>query len=326
MGDPAGIGPEIVVRALAADPVLARAAVLVGDHGVLRRTASQFAPELQFTQVELDAIAPSSEVPIVPTSTLKVVPVGRVDASCGAAAYAAIETATEMALAGTIEAIVTAPINKESLRAAGLEYPGHTEMLQALSGAPRVGMLLANGTLRVVLVSVHLPLRQAIEKITLTEELETIKLAARAGRLFGLDNPRIAVAGLNPHAGENGLFGLEEQLAIAPAVAAAKELGIDASGPWAPDTVYMNARLGRFDLVVAQYHDQGLIPIKLLGIADGVNVTLGLPFVRTSVDHGTAFDIAGRGVADARSLLAAARFARHAITGTPVPSGADETR
>jgi 4-hydroxythreonine-4-phosphate dehydrogenase len=203
--------------------------------------------------------------------------------------------------------LITAPLHKAALAVAGVPYPGHTEMLQALSGGVPVRMMLANEELRVVLVTIHLSLRQAIDAVTQGAVLGTLRIAHQSG-----DKLRIAVAGLNPHAGEDGLFGSEERDIIAPAIAAARAEGIDASGPFAPDTVFMRARKGEFDLVVAMTHDHGLIPVKYLGVEQGVNVTLGLPFVRTSPDHGTAFDIAGRGVADPSSLEAAIRWAQRA--------------
>jgi 4-hydroxythreonine-4-phosphate dehydrogenase len=230
---------------------------------------------------------------------------GRVDARAGAAAALCIEAAVHAVQRGEGAAIVTAPIHKAALAAAGVRFPGHTEMLQSLAGGVPVRMMLANDELRVVLVTVHQSLKSAIDGVTFDAVLATLRIAhaSRAGR-------RIAVAGLNPHAGEDGLFGDEERLVIAPAVAAARAEGIDAHGPFAPDTVFMRARRGEFDLVVAMTHDHGLIPVKYLGVEQGVNVTLGLPFVRTSPDHGTAFDIAGRGVADASSLVAAIDWAR----------------
>ncbi|MDE2456042.1 MAG: 4-hydroxythreonine-4-phosphate dehydrogenase PdxA, partial [Burkholderiales bacterium] len=216
---------------------------------------------------------------------------------------------------GEAAALVTAPIHKEALAAAGVPYPGHTEMLQALAAAagaapPPVRMMLANPELRVVLATIHVSLRAAIEALDFDLVLESIRIAHRAAAAWGQTAPRIAVAGLNPHAGEGGLFGSEEQRFIGPAVQAARAEGIAASGPWAPDTVFMRARRGEFDLVVAMTHDHGLIPVKYLGVEEGVNVTLGLPFVRTSPDHGTAFDIAGSGRADPSSLVAAIRMAR----------------
>jgi 4-hydroxythreonine-4-phosphate dehydrogenase len=248
---------------------------------------------------------------------------GRISAQAGAAAGACIEQAVQLILDGHAAGLVTAPIHKEALHAAGIPYPGHTEMLQALvargGDLPPVRMMLANPELRTVLVSIHVSLRRAIELVSFDNVLETLRIAHRAAAAWGQVSPRIAVAGLNPHAGEGGLFGDEELRIIAPAVQAARELGIDASGPFAPDTVFMRARNaaghpGEFDLVVAMTHDHGLIPVKYLGVEQGVNVTLGLPLVRTSPDHGTAFDIAGKGLADASSLVAAIEMARRLLS------------
>ncbi|HKX95418.1 MAG TPA: 4-hydroxythreonine-4-phosphate dehydrogenase PdxA, partial [Methylibium sp.] len=211
---------------------------------------------------------------------------------------------------GEAAALVTAPIHKEALAAAGEPWPGHTELLQAEAGGMPVRMMLANDELKTVLVSIHVALRDAIAAVSREAVLETIRIAHAAAARWGNPAPRIAVAGLNPHAGEGGLFGDEEIRHIAPAIEAARAGGIDARGPHAPDTVFMRARRGEFDLVIAMYHDQGLIPVKYLGVERGVNVTLGLPFVRTSPDHGTAFDLAGSGRADPASLIAACRMAR----------------
>jgi 4-hydroxythreonine-4-phosphate dehydrogenase len=248
------------------------------------------------------------------------VPFGRVDARAGRAAAACIAEAVRLVQAGQARGIVTAPIHKEALAAAGVAYPGHTEMLQALaaepgSPPPPVRMMLANDELRTVLVTIHLSLRHAIDAVTFDAVLQTLRIAHQAARRFGIRAPRLGVAGLNPHAGEGGLFGDEELRIIGPAVEAARAEGLDARGPFAPDTVFMRARHtaahpGEFDLVVAMTHDHGLIPVKYLGVEQGVNVTLGLPFVRTSPDHGTAFDIAGQGRADPASLIAALRMAR----------------
>jgi 4-hydroxythreonine-4-phosphate dehydrogenase len=229
-------------------------------------------------------------------------PMGKIDGRAGRAAYDYVIKAIELAQAGEIAAIVTAPISKEAMKAAGLSYPGHTEILADKSGTSDFAMMLANDDLRVILVTIHVALRQAIDLVTRARVLNTIRLAQRACHAYGIERPRIAVAGLNPHAGEGGMFGAEDEREIAPAIADARRQGIDASGPWPGDTIFMRARRGEFDIVVAQYHDQGLIPVKYLGIEQGVNVTVGLPFVRTSVDHGTAFDIAGTGKADPASL------------------------
>jgi 4-hydroxythreonine-4-phosphate dehydrogenase len=237
-------------------------------------------------------------------------PLGRIDPRAGEAAYRAVHAAAQDAMAGKVRAVVTAPLNKAALNAAGFHYPGHTEILAEVAGGTPVRMMLANEELRTVLVTIHQPLRQAIDTLTQELILETILLTNRHLIAVGLPAPRIAVAGLNPHAGEGGLLGREEVDLIAPAIEAARSLGADATGPHPPDTVFMQARgFSRFDVVVAMYHDQGLIPVKYLGLEEGVNVTVGLPFVRTSPDHGTAFDIAGQGKADVRSLAAAIRMA-----------------
>jgi 4-hydroxythreonine-4-phosphate dehydrogenase len=248
-------------------------------------------------------------------------PLGRIHADAGKAAAQCVRTAVEHILAKRADALVTAPLHKEALSAAGESYPGHTELLQALTKAPAVRMMLANHELRVVLVTVHLALREAIAQITQARVLDTILMAHNCAVAWGFDKPpRIAVAGLNPHAGEGGLFGREEIDIIEPAIRAARAQGLQVTGPLAPDTVFMRARhtpqrAGEFDIVIAMYHDQGLIPVKYLGVAHGVNVTLGLPFIRTSPDHGTAFDIAGQGTADPTSLIAALKMAESLMSG-----------
>jgi len=234
---------------------------------------------------------------------------GRVDPRSGQAAYDYVCKAIDDALDGRLRAIVTAPLNKASMHAAGIDYPGHTEILAERTGTAEFAMMLANDELRVLLVTIHMALTDVPAAITVDAELRALALAHQACQHMGIAAPRVAVAGLNPHAGEAGKFGREEIEIIAPAIAAARDRGIDASGPWPGDTVFMRARQGEFDIVVAQYHDQGLIPVKYLGLDQGVNVTVGLPFVRTSVDHGTAFDIAGQGLADHASLMAAIELA-----------------
>lgn len=240
-------------------------------------------------------------------------PVGEVSPISGKAAFDAVIAGIQAARAGSVSAIVTAPINKEALSIAGIRYLGHTEILADYGGAKRVAMMLANDVIRTVLVTIHTSLRSAIEQADFDAQLAAIRLAHQGARALGIETPRIAVAGLNPHAGEGGLFGDEEIRIIAQAIKVAQSEGITVSGPWPGDTVYMQARKGHFDIVVAQYHDQGLIPIKYLGLEKGVNITLGLPFVRTSPDHGTAFDIAGKGVADPASLETALDYARQLV-------------
>ena len=327
MGDACGIGPEIIAK-LFRTPASAGCVVL-GDVAVMRRAAAATGGLLAVARVECAADAqgaPPNCVPVLQVdglaADLAAVPLGRVDARAGAAAAACIARAVQLALAGEVGAIVTAPVHKEALAAAGVPFPGHTEMLQALcvtaGVAPAVRMMLANDELRTVLVTIHMALRDAIEAVTFDAVLETLRIAHRSAARWGQPTPRIAVAGLNPHAGEGGLFGDEELRVIGPAIAQARAEGIAAQGPFAPDTVFMRARNaadhpGEFDIVVAMTHDHGLIPVKYLGVEHGVNVTLGLPFVRTSPDHGTAFDLAGTGRADASSLAAALRMARRLI-------------
>ena len=325
MGDACGIGPQIIAKAFASGQ--AQGAFVLGDVAVMRRAVAQSGLVLAVATIERPGDAadcPPRCVPLLQAGGLPAdlpeAGVGRVDARAGAAAAACIEQAVGLVRAGQARGIVTAPIPKEALSAAGVGFPGHTEMLQALAAVPGealppVRMMLANEELRTVLVTIHMSLRKAIDAVTFEAVLETLRITDRAMRRFGIAAPRVAVAGLNPHAGEGGLFGDEELRIIAPAIAAARAQGIDATGPFAPDTVFMRARHapghpGEFDVVVAMTHDHGLIPVKYLGVEQGVNVTLGLPFVRTSPDHGTAFDIAGTGRADASSLIAALRMAR----------------
>ena len=317
LGDPAGIGPEIVAKPFALGQ--GTGCTVVGDPGTLRRAVEAYAPGWTVETVDAPGEDRANVVPVIPAGTLDApVPVGEVSAEAGRAAHDAIRHAIDLARAGAVDGIVTAPIHKEALDAANVPFPGHTEMLDAYgfgeeagrTRAERVAMMLANDELRTVLVTIHCSLRQAIERVTPEAEIKAIRLAHEGARAFGVRSPRIAVAGLNPHAGEGGLFGREEIEVIGPAIEAARAEGIDATGPWPGDTVFMQARAGRFDVVVAQYHDQGLIPVKYLGLENGVNVTLGLDFVRTSPDHGTAFDIAGRGVADSGSMVKALEVAR----------------
>jgi len=331
MGDPAGIGPEIVVKAFRDAPELTRGCFVVGDLATLRRAAASLS-EPGAASMPMALIEDPREVAQLPPNCVPVlqaiaapqgVVVGRVGAAAGRAAGDSVVWAARAALTRQVAAIVTAPLHKESLSAAGFTFPGHTELLQAEAAAHLglpvaqlpVRMMLANDELRTVLVSIHMALRLAIDAVDVDGVLQTIRIAHRA-LLAALGRaPRIGVAGLNPHAGEGGLFGREELDIISPAIAAARAEGIDANGPYAPDTVFMRARsaagiAGEFDVVIAMYHDQGLIPVKYLGVDKGVNVTLGLPLVRTSPDHGTAFDIAGTGRADAASLIEAIKMAR----------------
>jgi 4-phospho-D-threonate 3-dehydrogenase / 4-phospho-D-erythronate 3-dehydrogenase len=321
MGDPAGIGPEICAKALAADG-RAAGVVVVGDAGLMQTEVGRLGLGVGTHAIDrvADRRGSADVIDVLAVTALDAVEAGQVSATAGRAACSYIEQAVALTTAGELRALVTAPINKEALSLAGVPYPGHTEMLAALAGVEHVTMMLYNPELRVVLVSAHVSLREAIERLDMASELRAIRAAAGAGAAFGIARPRIGVAGLNPHASEGGLFGDEEALVIAPAIAAARADGLDATGPWPGDTVFMRARTGEFDLVVAQYHDQGLIPVKYLGLESGVNVTLGLPFVRTSPDHGTAFAIAGQGIAEASSLIVAIDAAdRMSGGGDPPP-------
>lgn len=308
MGDPAGIGPEICAKLLARDNLPARP-VVIGDRIVMAAECAKAGLALQLLSDITESSPEAGVLELLAVGQVAPFRVGEVSATCGRASFDYIRTAIDLAVKGRTAGIITAPVHKEALAAAGVPYPGHTEMLADL-GAPDgethdVAMMLANDALAVVLVSIHVSLREAIERVTVAAVSRAIRFADQGARALGHGQPRIAVAGLNPHAGEGGLFGTEDAEIIAPAVEQMREEGFDVSGPFAPDTVFMSARQGESDIVVAQYHDQGLIPIKYMGLDGGVNVTLGLPFVRTSPDHGTAFDIAGRGIADENSLYAA---------------------
>jgi len=273
-GDPAGIGPEVAAKAAADARVLEVCEPLV--------------------------YGPPPGAAFVP---------GVLSADAGRAAYDIIGRAVDDAQRGVVQAIATAPVNKEAFRLAGLPWSGHTDLLAHLTGSSDVAMLFYSDALRVVLATVHIALADVPRALTAASLEATIALTARELPRFGIARPRIAVAGLNPHAGEHGLFGREEDVAIRPAIAACRARGIEVSGPFPADTVFVRARRGDFDVVVACYHDQGLIPVKLVAFGQAVNVTLGLPIVRTSVDHGTAFDIAGKGVADPESMIAAVLLA-----------------
>ncbi|MDA8165283.1 MAG: 4-hydroxythreonine-4-phosphate dehydrogenase PdxA [Desulfobacteraceae bacterium] len=312
MGCPVGIGPEIIVRMLSSPVDVGGRLVVLGDAGVLRRAARALAIDIPVREWEPGQEIEPGTIPVLPLSRLDAEKLawGRPDRETGRAMGAYIEEAVRLIQAGVLGAMVTAPIGKKPLQEAGYPYPGHTEMLAALCGADEYAMMLAGDRLRVTLVTIHMALAGVPAALTPEKVLRLIEITGRSLRRdFGVPAPRLAVAGLNPHAGECGLFGDEEERVIAPAVAAARRQGWQAAGPLPPDTVFHQAANGRYDAVVCMYHDQGLIPFKLLHFADGVNATLGLPIVRTSVDHGTAYDIAGKGVASPTSLEAACRLA-----------------
>lgn len=304
MGDAAGIGPEIIIKAFAQG--MAHPAVVYGDAGVLQRCAQQLGLAMPITAIDHAHQVPPKGIGVLNRwQPLPELPLGQVHALAGKGAYEYLCHAIDDANAAHIRAIVTAPLHKDALLAGGIDAPGHTEILAQKTGTTDFAMMLSNPELRVILVTIHEALSAVSDLLSIDKELRTIRLAHQACVHAGISAPRIAVAGLNPHAGENGRFGNEETLYISPAIKAAQAEGINASGPWPVDTIFMRARQGEFDIVVAQYHDQGLIPVKYLGVEQGVNTTIGLPFIRTSVDHGTAFDIAGQGIADATSLQVA---------------------
>jgi 4-hydroxythreonine-4-phosphate dehydrogenase len=313
MGDPAGIGPEIVVKALASARLwrVCRP-VVFGRLPVMEAAARAIGGGIGFVPVGATlSTATRSRCPLVETGPEhdRIPPVGRVSAAGGRAAIEAITLAICLALDRRVDAIVTAPISKEAIRASGNPFPGHTEMLAAFTGARRHAMMLVGGPLRVSLATIHVPLAQVPSLITAAGVRDVIELTWDAVRRFGLRRPKIAVCGLNPHAGEAGMMGDEERRIIAPAVRAMAKKDIPVSGPYPADTIFFRAARGEFAAVVAMYHDQGLGPLKTLAFDTGVNLTLGLPIIRTSVDHGTAFDIAGTGVASPKSLLAAVELA-----------------
>ena len=307
MGDAAGIGAEIIVKSLA-DKHLYEIAqpIVIGDKKMMQRALDLLQSPLKINVVtNLDNLnAKYGTIDLVDLDNVPAdLPYSQVDPRAGKAAYEYVEKAVQYAMVNKIQAVVTAPLNKEALHAGGKMFPGHTEILAQLSGTKDYSMMLVSEKLRVIHVTTHVQLRKACDLVKKERVLTAIKLADENAKMLGFKQPRVAVAGLNPHSGENGMFGDEDRKEIVPAVEAAKQLGINASGPIPPDTVFHRAaNLNEFDIVVVMYHDQGHIPIKLLGFDTGVNVTVGLPFIRTSVDHGTAFPIAGKGIADSKSM------------------------
>lgn len=314
MGDAAGSGPEIITKAFADSEVyeISRP-VVVGDAATMQAAQQITRAPVQIRAVEKLAEAKFEKgvIDVIDLHNIQLEHLtrGRVDPMAGKAAYQYIKLATSMATAGEVDAIVTSAINKEALNKAGYHYDGHTQLLAELTGVSGVAMMLVSGKLRVSHVTTHVSLRNAIERVRPGRILAVLKLTSEALREMGIENPRIAVAGLNPHAGEGGLFGDEEQKDIIPAIEAARRQGMSVTGPLPPDSVFLRTSQGQFDAAVAMYHDQGHIAVKMLGITEGVNVTLGLPIIRTSVDHGTVFGKAGKGTADPTSLIQAIKLA-----------------
>ena len=313
MGDPAGIGPEVIVSSLHKQRNKFKA-IIIGCPNVIERAINitGIKSKLKILSTLNDAKFEPGFIEILKIKDLEPLPkFGLANKVCGNSSFEAIKLAIKYALKNETSGIVTGPICKESLSLANINFPGHTEILAKYSGSQYYGMLLVNNEIKVLLSTIHCSLSNAIKKLTYTSQIKNIRLAHQGAITLGCKKPRIAVAGLNPHAGEGGLFGNEEKKIIIPAIKAAQKEGFDVSGPWPGDTIFLKAREGNFDIVIAQYHDQGLIPIKYMGLDSGVNITLGLPFVRTSPDHGTAFDIAGKAIANSSSFEKAIEYANY---------------
>lgn len=314
MGDPAGIGPEVVLKAVAEEEIRrACVPVIIGDAQLLAHTARTLDLQCGYDIVRQGEPLPEhlSEPTIFHLDNINgFIEPGIESGSAGKAAGGYIEAAVELCAAGSVDAIATAPINKRSLFLGGYSFPGHTEFLAHLTGTEEYAMAFVAANLRIVLISTHVPLAEAIRMVERDRMMRTILLTNRELKRWGIENPRLAVAALNPHGAEGGLFGVEEASEIMPAIQACREKDdIDVQGPFSADTVFLRASRGEFDAVVACYHDQAMIPVKCLSFGEAVNVTLGLPFIRTSVDHGTAFDIAGKGIAEHSSMVAAIKLA-----------------
>lgn len=314
MGDPTGAGPEIIVKALFSEEIsgLCRA-IVIGDAAVMRAAADivKIPAEIRIIKNVGEAEFASGLIEVIDLRNVDMEALvrGRVDAMGGKAAYACVERATKLALTREIDAVVTAPLNKEALNRAGYAYSGHTEILAHLCDVNDVVMMLVAGNLRIAHVTTHVSLRQACDLVTKDRILRVLELSYAGVRRMGVAEPRLVVAGLNPHASEDGLFGKEEKEQILPAVEAARKLGLDVTGPLPPDTAFLRAWRGEFDIAIAMYHDQGHIPMKMVGFDEGVNVTLGLPITRTSVDHGTVFGKAGKGTARPQSMIESIKLA-----------------
>ena len=340
VGDPAGIGPEVCLKA-ARDPRASGARLLaIGSLQALQAACAivQDPPALHAVSSPTKARFEPGVLDVLAVPSDQHVQIGVLSAAAGQIAVEGVQKAVELAVSGEIDGIVTAPLNKEAIALAGHPYPGHTEILADLTGTRDFAMMLTAHKLRVVHVTTHIGIREVLQRVTTERVLTTIRLAHRALLDMGLVDPSVGVAGLNPHAGERGLFGNEESLVIAPAIERARAEGIDATGPWPADTLFGRAVHGDFDVAIAMFHDQGHIAVKVLGFEAGVNATIGLPIVRTSVDHGTAFDIAGNGTAGHDSLVEAilvgaamsaarltARDSKTASGTTSTPSGKEQT-
>jgi len=327
MGDASGIGPEVIVKCLVDESVYeACNPIVIGVADVVEDVASRLGMKVKVNAVkdieEANFSFGTIDVLDLGNLALSEFNPGEASTAAGRASVEYVEKAVRLALSGRIDAMATAPINKEAVNRAGYAYPGHTEMISHFTDCDDYAMMLASGPLRVVHLSTHLSLVEACGRIKRQNVLKTIFIAHRSMQSLGFRSPRIAVAGMNPHAGEGGLFGKEEILEISPAIMEARKRGLNVSGPYPPDSIFLRASKGEFDVVVAMYHDQGHIAVKMLGLEEGVNITIGLPVIRTSVDHGTAYDIAGKGLADPQSMKKAVKVAAemasrkaNAITG-----------
>ncbi len=309
-GDPGGIGPEVVVKAL---PAISGEClpIVIGDLSVIKEAVSAFRVPLAIRKIERvdEAVSSPASLWCIHSGSLSTFKRGKPDKENGAACVRYIRKAVGLAVEKRVDGVVTAPISKEAVKLAGFPWPGHTEMLAELTGAKEYAMMLAGGPLKVILVTIHTALRNVPGLVTKERVLQTIRLARKACDMLGVGRPVIAVSGLNPHAGESGILGTEEAEEIVPAIEAAREEGIGVEGPYPPDVIFRKAYKGELDIVVCMYHDQGLIPLKMIAFDTGVNVTVGLPIIRTSPDHGTAYDIAWKGIADPSSMIEAIRMA-----------------
>lgn len=312
MGDPGGVGPEIIVRALYCAEIRNYCnPVVIGDHIVMEEAIKllKLPVKLRLIKSPDESRHATGLIELIDIGMVKKFEKGKPTAKGGKACVSYIKKAVELTLNKKVDGIVTAPISKEALKMAGFKWPGHTELLAELTGTKDYAMMLIGGPLRVILVTIHTSIKGVPTMITKKNVLKTICLAKKACDMMGLKNPRIAVAGLNPHAGESGIFGDEEIKKIIPAVEEAKKEGIPVLGPYPPDTIFHKAYKGEIDIIVCMYHDQGLIPLKMIAFEEGVNITVGLPIIRTSPDHGTAYDIAWKGIANPSSMLEAIKMA-----------------
>ena len=317
MGDPAGIGPEVVLKAVAEEEVRRICIpVIIGDAQLLAHTARTLDLQSGYDIVRADEPFPEHSEPVIYhlDNISGLIEPGIESGAAGKAAGGYIEAAVELCAAGSIDAVATAPINKRALFLGGYSFPGHTEFFAHLTGAEEYAMAFVAGNLRIVLLSTHVPLAEAIRLVERDRIVKRINLTNRELQRWGIEKPRLAVAALNPHGAEGGLFGVEEASEIMPAIDACRRDDINVQGPFSADTVFLRASRGEFDGVIACYHDQAMIPVKCLSFGEAVNVTLGLPFIRTSVDHGTAFDIAGKGLAEHSSMVAAIKLAAELST------------